>query len=159
MISRRERLRVFPDSNVIMAGFLSAWGLDKAILSLCAARITRLVLADVVRLEVEENLLIHSEKLLKEDAEQLLSDYDKFLQLARPEIVPPPSASDVLSNRSLIRHLSDVPVLLSAITVCPDWFITHNTEHFTETVAKQTGVHIVTPYEFFRELTADLLFP
>lgn len=32
-----SRLRVFLDSNVILAGFLSPWGLDKAILSLGAA--------------------------------------------------------------------------------------------------------------------------
>lgn len=156
MMSRRNRLRVFLDSNVIMAGFLSAWGLDKAILSLCAAQIIRLVLADVVRLEIETNLLMHAETLSKEDSEHLLSDYDRFLRLARPEIVPPPSASEVLSNRSLIRHLPDVPVLLSAIVAKPDRFITHNTEHFTPELAKRTGLHIVTPYEFFRELTTSL---
>jgi hypothetical protein len=46
------------DSNVLTAGILSTWGLDKAVLSLCAARICRLVLAEAVREEVEENLLI-----------------------------------------------------------------------------------------------------
>jgi len=48
----------------LTAGFVAAWGLDKAVLSLCAARICRLVLADAVREEVEENLLTrisHSE--------------------------------------------------------------------------------------------------
>jgi hypothetical protein len=36
---------------------VSEWGLDKAVLSLCAARICRMVLAEYVRDEVEENLL------------------------------------------------------------------------------------------------------
>jgi hypothetical protein len=54
-----ERVRLFLDSNVLLtAGIVSTWGLDKAVLSLCAARICRLVLADAVREEVENNLLI-----------------------------------------------------------------------------------------------------
>jgi hypothetical protein len=57
-LSQRERVRVFPDSNVLTAGIFSAWGLDKAVLSLCAARICRLVFAEAVREEVEENLPI-----------------------------------------------------------------------------------------------------
>jgi hypothetical protein len=40
-----------------MAGIVSSWGLDKAVLSLCAAN--RLVLAELVRDEVEEALLNH----------------------------------------------------------------------------------------------------
>ena len=38
-------------------------GLDKAVLSLCAAKIARLVLAQAVRDEIEENLLIHGQRL------------------------------------------------------------------------------------------------
>lgn len=96
-MSRRRLPRLFLDSNVILSGFLSVWGLDKAILSLGAAGVVRLVIADVVRREVETNLLIHAEVLAKEDADQLLSDYDLFFQLARPEIVPAPSADVVAS--------------------------------------------------------------
>ena len=57
-MSQGESVRLFLDSNVLTAGILSAWGLDKAILSFCAARICRLVLAEAVREEVEDNLLI-----------------------------------------------------------------------------------------------------
>jgi hypothetical protein len=44
------------DSNVIVGGIVARWGLDKAILSICALRICRLVLADAVHEEVERNL-------------------------------------------------------------------------------------------------------
>ena len=57
-MSQKQRVRLFLDSNVLTAGIVSTWGLDKAVLSLCAARICRLVLAKAVREEVEENLLI-----------------------------------------------------------------------------------------------------
>jgi hypothetical protein len=53
-MSRQSPLRLFLDSNVVTGGIVSEWGLDKAVLSLCAARICRMVLAEYVREEVEE---------------------------------------------------------------------------------------------------------
>jgi predicted nucleic acid-binding protein len=152
-MSSSKPLRLFLDSNVILAGFLSLWGLDKAILSLGAARVVRLVIAEVIRREVEENLLLHAVTLSQADSDQLLSDYDRFISLARPEIVPLPSQEEVDRNRAIIHHLPDVPVVLSAMAAQPDWFITNNTAHFDEEVAARTGLRIVTPRQFFGELT------
>jgi len=52
---------LFLDSNGLTGEIVSPWGLDKATLSLCAAKVCKLVLAEVVRDEVEENLLIHAQ--------------------------------------------------------------------------------------------------
>lgn len=144
--------RVFLDANIILGGLLSEWGLDKAILSLSAAKVIRWVLGEVVRREVETNLLMHTTALAPDDADHLLEDYVCLIELASPEIVPPPSLSEVQRSRALIRHLSDVPVLLSAIAAAPDFLITRNTAHFTPEVAARTGLRIVTPREFFVEL-------
>jgi len=57
-MSASPTLRLFLDSNVLTGGIIADWGLDKAVLSLCAARVCRLVLAEVVRLEVENNLIL-----------------------------------------------------------------------------------------------------
>jgi predicted nucleic acid-binding protein len=154
-----ERLRIFPDSNVLTAGIVSTWGLDKALLSLCAARICRLVLAEAVREEVEENLLIRLRGMASGDADQLLESYGRLIALLKPEIVPFPDQAEVLAGRHLIRHAADVPVLLSAIACRPDWLITHNTKHFTPAVARRTGLRIATPVEFFRALSASLSDP
>jgi hypothetical protein len=35
----------------------------------------------------------------------------------------------------------------------PDWLLTHNTKHFTKTVAERTGWRIATPAEFFHALS------
>jgi hypothetical protein len=48
----------------------------------------RLVLAEIVRQEVEENLLHYVTALPPPDAEQVLEDYATLLTLARPEVVP-----------------------------------------------------------------------
>lgn len=149
-------LRLFLDSNVLTGGIVETWGLDKAVLSLCAARLCRMVLADIVRQEVEDNLLLHTAKLDPQDANQILSDYTRLVDLARPEMVPLPDARDVASSRHLIRHAADVPVLLSALQSTPDWLLTHNTAHFTTAVAQRTGLRIATPRACFQALSQRL---
>jgi len=133
---------------------MSPWGLDKATLSLCAAKVCRLVLAEVVRDEVEENLLLHAESLPALDGEQLIEDYRHLIKLTNPEIIPYPDKELVRLNRHLIRHAVDVPVLLSAVAGKPDWLLTHNTKHFTNPVPQRTSLRIATPAEFFRALSA-----
>ena len=155
-MTSRRRIRLFLDSNVLMRGILSPWGLDKATLSLCAAKVCRLVLAEVVRDEVEENLLIHAEHRSSLDADTLIDDYHRLIRLTSPELVPYPDEKLVRSSRHLIRHAADVPVLLSAIACQPDWVLTHNTKHFTNTVAQKTSLRIATPAEFFRSLSTLL---
>jgi predicted nucleic acid-binding protein len=153
-VSSPRRIRLFLDSNVLTGGIVSPWGLDKATLSLCAAKVCKLVLAEVVRDEVEENLLLHAERLPALDADQLIEDYRRLMKLTNPELVPYPDKDLVRASRRLIRHEADVPVLLSAMASKPDWLLTHNTKHFTKVVAQRTSLRIATPAEFFRTLSA-----
>jgi predicted nucleic acid-binding protein len=152
----QRRIRLFLDSNVLTGGIVSRWGLDKAVLAMCAARVCKLVLAEVVRDEVEENLLLHAERLPNLEADELVEQYQRLLKLMDAEIVVYPDEALVRSNRSLIRHEADVPVLLSAMASKPDWLLTHNTKHFSKAVAKRTGLRIATPAEFFRTLASLL---
>jgi predicted nucleic acid-binding protein len=153
-VTSPRRIRLFLDSNVLTGGIVSPWGLDKATLSLCAAKVCKLVLAEVVRDEVEENLLLHAERLPTLDADRLIDDYRRLVKLTDPELIPYPASDLVRANRHLIRHAADVPVLLSAIASKPDWLLTHNTKHFTKVVAQKTSLRIATPAEFFRALSA-----
>jgi predicted nucleic acid-binding protein len=155
-VTSPRRIRLFLDSNVLTGGMVSLWGLDKATLSLCAAKVCTLVLAEAVRDEVEENLLFHAEHLPLVDADRLIEDYHRLLKLANPEIVPYPDKNLVRSSRHLIRHAADVPVLLSAMASRPDWLLTHNTKHFTKAVAQRTSLRIATPAEFFHALSTLL---
>ena len=155
-MANRRRTRLFLDSNVLTGGIVSEWGLDKAVLSICAARVCRMVLADVVRWEVEENLLHHAGLLSIPSGGNLLEDYRRLIELADPETVPQPALELVRANRHLIRHEADVPVLLSAMACKPDWLLTNNTKHFTPAVAERSGVRIATPAEFFQTLATLL---
>jgi len=139
-----------------MAGIISAWGLDKAALSLCAARVCKLVLAEVVRDEVERNLTLHAQALPSLEADEIVERYHRLADLSDPELISYPAVALVRSSRHLIRHAADVPVLLSAMAGAPDWLLTHNTRHFTQAVAKRTGLRIATPATFFRTLSSVL---
>ena len=152
-MTSQRRIRLFLDSNVLTGGIISPWGLDKAALSLCAARLCKLVLAEVVREEVEENLLVHVERLPSLEADELIEHYRRLIKLTDPEMVSYPTEALVRSSRHLIRHAADVPILLSAMASKPNWLLTHNTKHFTQAVAKRTGLRIATPAEFFRTLS------
>jgi predicted nucleic acid-binding protein len=155
-VTSPRRIRLFLDSNILTGGIVSPWGLDKATLSLCAAKVCNLVLAEAVRDEVEENLLLHAERLPSLDADQLFEDYRRLIKLTHPEIVPYPDKTLVLSSRHLIRHAADVPILLSAMASKPDWLLTHNAKHFTKAVAQRASLRIATPAEFFRTLSTLL---
>lgn len=155
-MNKPSRLRLFLDSNVLLGGIVAERGLDKAVLSLCAAKIARLVLAEAVRDEVEENLLMHAQRLPALDADKLVKNYRRLIELTAPEIVPYPDLGAVRGERNLIRHEADVPVLLSAVAAQPDWVLSHNTKHFTPAVAQRTRLRIATSIQFFRTLSALL---
>jgi predicted nucleic acid-binding protein len=155
-VSKPVRLRLFLDSNVLLGGIVAEWGLDKAVLSLCAAKIVQLVLAEAVRDEIEENLLLHAQRLPAPQADKLLQNYRRLIDLTNPEIVSYPDSAAVRNARNMIRHQADVPVLLSAIAAQPDWLLSHNAKHFTPAVAHKTGLRIATPLQFFRTLSTLL---
>ena len=155
-MSGARRPRLFLDSNVLTPGILLRWGVDKAVLSLCAAGICRLVLADAVKEEVEENLLLRLACRPEAEVSVVLGDYARLMKLMRPERVPYPDRQQVLSARQLIRHEADVPVLLSAIASRPDWLLTNNAKHFTPAVPLRTGLRIARPVDFFRFLSRSL---
>ncbi len=144
--------RLFLDSNVITDGLVSRFGQSKAILSLCAAKTCRLVLADVVHREVRRNLQYLIRRFGEEHATVLAADFERFLSLSRPIEVPPTSEQKVRESRHIISHAADVPVLLAAIDSNPDWLITKNRDHFTKSVAERTGLRIASPSEFFEIL-------
>jgi hypothetical protein len=113
-------------------------------------------LAEAVHEEVEENLVFHAQRLSSPEADELIENYRGLIQLTKPESIAYPDANLVQANRHLIRHASDVPVVLSAMAAKPDWLLSHNTKHFTPAVAQRTGLRIATPVEFFKTLSSLL---
>lgn len=146
--------RLFLDANVILDGIIARWGLSKAVLSLCAARIHKLLLARYVIGEAERALLYETSRLSKSAGDRLLNDYDRFLSLARPQVLPFASEPQVEAAMPLIKHIHDAPVLAAAIEARPDWLLSRNRKHFDRQVSARTGLRVVSPEEFFRVIHA-----
>jgi hypothetical protein len=129
--------RVFLDSGVLLEGLLAPWSASRAVLILSRRNVFKIILAQYVQGEVEDNLL----ELLAPNprlANDTINAYSTLLRLINPEFIPLPTKQDVDRHRHLIRHQTDVPVLVSALKSSPDWFLTTNTRHFTNQVALRT---------------------
>jgi hypothetical protein len=52
----------------------------------------------------------------------------------------------------VLRHLNDLPVVVSAVEARPDWVIAENVAHWNAALATRTGLAIVTPRQFLRQV-------
>lgn len=155
MSKQSDSDRVFVDSNVLIECLLSPWSLSRAVIILARIGLFRLILSPYVEDEVE-GVLLNRLALTPLKGSHLIDDYSKMLNLLAPERTERITQEEFESNRSLIRHGKDVPVLVTAIKVKPDWLITSNTEHFNEEVAARTGLRIVTAQEFLKQFKIHL---
>ena len=143
--------RVFLDSGVLLEGLLAPWSASRAVVVLARRRVFKIILAEYVRGEAEDNLpqLLSSDSRLANDT---INAYSTLLRLIDPEFIPLPPKQEVDRHRHLIRHQADVPVLVSALKAAPDWFLTTNTRHFTRQVALRTQLKILTPQDFITSI-------
>ncbi len=106
------------DSGVLLEGLLAPWSASRAVLILSRRRVFKIILAEYVQGEVEDNLL----ELLASDsrlANETIDAYSTLLQLLEPELIPLSSKQEIDRHRLLIRHQADVPVLVSALKAAP----------------------------------------
>lgn len=141
-----SKLRVVVDSNILVSGILSEWGVAKGTLILAATGVFTLVLVEPVVIEVERALA---------QTVRGLATYRRLLNICRPERQPAAQPDDILSARRflpVLRHLNDLPVLASVLKARPDWFLSDNTEHFGADLARATGLNILTSVDFLHRL-------
>lgn len=143
--------RVFPDSNVLVEGLFSPWSVSRAILIMARAKLFRLVLSPYVEKEIER-VLLRRLSIDYDAGSRLIDDYALALKLIAPERLDRITREEFDKHRHMIRHGNDVPVLVTAIKAKPDWLVTANVEHFDDDVALRTGLRIVTPHGFLRQI-------
>lgn len=99
-----------------------------------------------------------SRRVLRDDADTyLLKELDVLLLKLKTERIPHATDAEFLRAAKLIDHRNDVPVLAAAIKAKPDWLLTDNIRHFNASVAKSTGITLVTPTQFLKR--AGTIFP
>jgi hypothetical protein len=113
--------RVFLDSGVLLEGLLAPWSASRAVLILSRRKVFKIILAQYVQGEVEDNLL----DLLAPNprlGSEAISAYGTLLRLLEPEFISLPTKQAIDRHRHLIHHQADVPVLVSALKTAPDCF-------------------------------------
>lgn len=136
-------VRPFVDTNVWFSGFYKAGG--------APARILELHALGEISIVISRQVLTELVTTLQSKAPQILPLALRFFVAAPPEIAEDPTPSAVQKAQTWINH-ADAPILAAAVESGADCLITGNTRHFTQHVAGQAGIAILTPAQYLRML-------
>lgn len=150
-MGRKEKLRFFLDSNVILSGLLSEKGAPRLILDLLSLGFPMLkgVTGQYNIMEMERNL---HKKL-----PGALPLYHNYLSILDLEIIPLPPLEEI---KRLAGHIADkdIPVPASAIAAKADFLITGDKKDFSKGKVKgKYSFQILSPSEFLDVIVPELL--
>ncbi len=142
------------DATVLFAGTVwPRWSF--AVLAHALRKDFQLLLSPLVITQAKQNLL--------EKFPAFAKSFESWLRLCPFELVSDPSPKEIVSKQTLVRHLADVPVALSAIHAGVDYFVTEDkdfTDEDATTKELRQYLKIMRPVIFLREVmgwsSADL---
>lgn len=117
-----KRLRVFLDTSVVFTAILSPEGGSRKLFRLAETKLLHLIVGPNVLRECEEVV-----RLKKPSSTPLLA---QLLATSGTETSSAPTARQIKLAKTYVQYLPDAYVLAEAIQAKPDWFVTHDKEHF-----------------------------
>ena len=114
--------KVFLDTSVIFSAALSPAGGARKLILLGEAGLLQLIIGS--------NVLRECEEVVRRKAPVSLPTLAQLLGIGRVEISPTPTREMIEMARTLVGYEPDAYVLAEAIRAEPDWFVTHDKEHF-----------------------------
>ena len=145
----REGVKVFLDSNVIIAGLFSDKGAPRIILDLLCLGLPLLTSA------TGQFNIIEIDRNLTKKMPEVLPVYRKYLPLLNLQVVPLPSSGEIRKLSGLISG-KDVPVLASAIIGNVDFLVTGDKKDFIKLKGKYP-FKVLTPAEFLDVVLPEVL--
>lgn len=142
-------ITVFIDSSVLIAAFLSPTGGSARIIELCEAEIIKGYTSMYVLDEVGQ---VFKRKFGKESP-----NLKKLLKSAKISLAVP-TAKAINKAKKWISDGNDAPVLAAAAKAKVDYLATLDIRDFIKdtTVAKKSGLKILTPGDFLQRLYEEL---
>ena len=113
---------IFLDTSVIIAAVMSPTG--------GARLLFHLAHAGTIKLLVGKSVLGEAEEVMQRKAPELLGLLAQLLDEAGIEISKSPTPAQKKKAQSLLSYSPDANVLAQAISANPDWFVSHDKEHF-----------------------------
>jgi putative PIN family toxin of toxin-antitoxin system len=137
-----QKIKVFIDTSVLIAGVASLTGASAAVLDLCEAESIQMVISRQVLVEADRNF---SAKL-----PGLVNEFRQFIRNLVPLMVEDPPAAAVERAAGLIDR-KDAAILAAAIESKVEFLITLDKKHFLkQKVQRNLPIEICTPSDFLR---------
>jgi len=150
---RRNPVKVFLDSNVIISGLFSDKGSPRLILDVLCLGLP------FIRGVTGEYNLIEIERNLKRKMPETIPVYERYLPLLDLEVIQIPSGEEIERFGGYISH-KDVPVLVSAVNSQAEFLVTGDKRHFSGLRECETlDLKVINPsecMEVFGHLFKDL---
>lgn len=147
-----KRNSAFLDTSVVFAAVLSPTG--------GARRLFELSEAGLLRLIVGPNVLREADEVVRRKSPASLPLLARLLDVGLVETSRPPAKGQIEAARALVRYPPDARVLAEAIAAKPDWFVTHDKEHFLRAMpVPELPFVIGTPGDLLQRIKADLGLP
>ena len=144
--------KVFLDTSVVFAAVLSPTG--------GARKLFQLGETGLLKLFIGPNVLRECDEVVRRKAPASLSTLAQLLEKGGVETTPTPTQKMIEFARSMVAYEPDAYVLAEAISAEPDWFVTHDKEHFLKE-RKDPGLvfHIGTPGDLIQSIKDDFALP
>ena len=136
------KIKVFIDTNVLIAGICSATGASAAILDLCEAGLLDMVISRQVLIEADRNVSV---KL-----PMLVDRFRQFIHEMTPLMVEDPGPEAVGKAAAVVGR-KDASILAAAEAARADFLVTLDKRHFLSSrTGKEFILKVVSPAEFLR---------
>ena len=137
-----QKIKVFIDTNVLIAGVNSVTGASATILDLCEARVLQMVVSRQVLIEADRNFAAKFP--------QLVGRFRQFMHNLAPLMVEDPTLESMEKAATIIDR-KDAPILAAAQNANVDFLITLDKRHFLNPKTRQkVMLNVVSPIEFLR---------
>jgi predicted nucleic acid-binding protein len=123
-----KNLRVFLDTSVVFAAVLSPIGGSRQLFLLGEVGTLALIVGPTVLQECEQ--------VVRRKVPTSLPLLAQLLEAASTETAEAPNRRQIAIAKSYVRYGPDARVLAEAIHAKPDWFLTHDKEHFLRSRGK-----------------------
>ena len=137
-----QKIKVFIDTNVLIAGVNSVTGASATILDLCEARVLQMVVSRQVLIEADRNFAAKFP--------QLVGRFRQFMHNLAPLMVEDPRPESMEKAATIIDR-KDAPILAAAENANVDFLITLDKRHFLNPKTRQkVMLKVVSPIEFLQ---------
>ena len=137
-----QKIKVFIDTSVLIAGVASVAGASAAVLDLCEAEIIQMVISRQVLIEADRNFCAQ--------LPNLVSQFRQFIRKLAPIMVEDPPGTAVERAATLIDP-KDAAILAAGIEAEVDYLITLDKKHFLKQKARRNiPIEVCTPADFLK---------